>query len=577
MIVLSEKTKHLLEERGIESFQVIFATTDEEVKKSLAIEKDPVVVLTEEDADRYLQSLSRLKSERSFGVVLISDFPSTEKERMADEVIPSSFTKDLLMKSINMVISRRSREIEETKLLSEAIEYMELLSVYRRGMKIVGIVEQDVSHEILTAFVEECGAEGGVIWIKRGESFNPSEVKGDINLSEYQSYLGEELLRRGKPAVLLDGKILLCPLVMDEKIEGAVLLLNQKNGFSEREVKLSSILSRFSAIALRNWRKITEYMDKSLRTDFKMYTPVFFAEYMDKEIHKARRYRREFSLIYITVNNYISIRKNFSEPAVNETFERMLKLVAGSIRSADVFAKLSDSEFLLLLPETDYMGSWMTRLRIENLLQGRFHIIEGKKAFPVHVTLSSASYPVDAHTYGALLEVMKSRASFERSPLYQKISSFDKSDELFNFLLDEKEGDFLKEELGKSGASFSRFCISVAEFQRVLGLFADDLLKEGTRKAMLFLKFSHPDISRYMEEVKASLSGVHLRVFEMEDKGGTSFLLYMKGPSAYTMVGRLEEKGNLHEIRGVHSDSLLLTEWIMKRLVVEEKIDFSEQ
>jgi len=566
MIVISEETLSLLLSAGVKKEDVILALKEGDRKRAL-LEKGQIFILTEKELKEILHEINEMKKEANSGIVLISDERAPEMEKIADEIIPTSFNYEILSRAIDRVIREKKKEAEENRLLSESIEYMELLSVYRRGMKIVGIVEQDVSHEILKALIEETRAESGVMWLKRGETFKAVEVKGEIDPGFFHSHLKEDELRGGKPLKIDEGYIL-TPFIIDEDLEG-VAILSKKRGFTDRDLKTVSILSRFSAIALRNWRKISEYMDKTLRTEFKMYTPIFFSEYIEKEINKARRYRREFSLVYIHIRNFTNIKRNFSESVINENFERMLKLIAGSIRSADVFSKLSESEYLLLLPETDYVGSWLTRLRIESLLRGRLHIIEGKKTFPINLTLSSAAYPADGLTYGALLEVLKARASFENTPVYQKIFLPERGD-ILSFLISE-EGRKDLEGIEKEDRLISVLSIPLEDFKKILFLFTEDILRDKTQKSILLIKASEPALLKYTEELKSALSQTNTRFYQI--KGNEKILFfYIGGPSGYFMAGKIDENAN---IQGIHSDSLLLTENLLKKIVEEEEIDLS--
>jgi len=566
MIVISKETASLLSSAGIKSEDLMLVSNREEIKKIIP-EKEDVFVLTKDELKKFLEDFAEVMKEGKFGILLITDEKNPEAEKIADAFIPTNFDHEILTKTIRKIITEKKKEAEENRLLSESIEYMELLSVYRRGMKIVGIVEQDVCHEILKALLEETHADSGAVWIKRGETYKAVEAKGEIDPNIFHLYLKEEELKAGKPIKIEEGTFL-SPFVVDDGIEGTAILLKKK-GFTERDVKVLNILSKFSAIALRNWRKISEYMDKTLRTEFKMYTPIFFSEYIEKEINKARRYRREFSLVYILINNFASIKRNFSESVINEHLERMLRLIAGSIRSVDVFSKLSESEYLILLPETEYVGSWMTRLRIESMFKGKLYIIEGKKTFPITLILSSATYPHDGLTYGALLEVLKTRASFENTPVYQKIFSSSKED-IFSFLLSD-EGKKEVEEVEKEITLFRDLVISLEDFKKILFLFTEDLLKERKEKSILFIKTSHPELSGYLEELKTALAQTNTRFYHVKEDEKFLFF-YIRGAAGYCAVGKIDEK---HTIKGIHSDSLLLTENLLKKIVEEEKIELS--
>src|SRR4030095_8600581 len=77
---------------------------------------------------------------------------------------------------------------------------------------------------------------------------------------------------------------------------------------------------------------------------------------LGRELHKARRYRRSFSLVQITVDNLQSLRQALPTEVFRETPPRIALGVSSLLRAIDVLARVTDDEMYLLSPETDFLG-----------------------------------------------------------------------------------------------------------------------------------------------------------------------------------------------------------------------------
>ena len=112
------------------------------------------------------------------------------------------------------------------------------------------------------------------------------------------------------------------------------------------------------AAALLSARRFHALQRLALRDpDSSAYNLAYFTDVATKEVDKARRYGRGFSL---SASRWKACRTSGPAPGPSR---RGLRCVATTralgrvLRESDVLAKVAEQEFLLLLPETDAFGA----------------------------------------------------------------------------------------------------------------------------------------------------------------------------------------------------------------------------
>ena len=86
--------------------------------------------------------------------------------------------------------------------------------------------------------------------------------------------------------------------------------------------------------------------------DTAAYNLSYFTDYASKEIYKARRYGRTFSLLTFSIDNLPLVRVRLGAADAKKAVRGIIRALSKIIRDSDVIAKASDQEFYLLLPET---------------------------------------------------------------------------------------------------------------------------------------------------------------------------------------------------------------------------------
>ncbi len=88
-----------------------------------------------------------------------------------------------------------------------------------------------------------------------------------------------------------------------------------------------------------------------------IYNRMHFANFLNAEIDKIRRYGGKFSIIFFDLDNFKEVNDNFGHLAGDSILEQVTKLVSAANRSADIFARYGGEEFIILTPETGLSGA----------------------------------------------------------------------------------------------------------------------------------------------------------------------------------------------------------------------------
>ena len=96
---------------------------------------------------------------------------------------------------------------------------------------------------------------------------------------------------------------------------------------------------------------------------------------------RYERNRKEFSIMYLSIKPYIDIM-DFSREKQNKIVE-ISKFIRQAVRRQDAVARVSDMNYLLLLPETSYSGSLKLKDKLETLISQQMKnlSIEGELVF----------------------------------------------------------------------------------------------------------------------------------------------------------------------------------------------------
>ncbi len=111
----------------------------------------------------------------------------------------------------------------------------------------------------------------------------------------------------------------------------------------------------------------------------------YFDETLDKELSRARRYDRVFSLILFDIDHFKQVNDEYGHLAGDAVLRHIGLLVRGHVRRDDVVARTGGEEFGIITPEIGAQGAIELAEKIRALIESRVFEFEGT---PIPVTIS---------------------------------------------------------------------------------------------------------------------------------------------------------------------------------------------
>jgi diguanylate cyclase (GGDEF)-like protein len=111
----------------------------------------------------------------------------------------------------------------------------------------------------------------------------------------------------------------------------------------------------------------------------------YFDEVLDKEVARAKRYKRSFSLLVFDIDHFKQINDQFGHLAGDAILRQLGAVLKGRLRVNDVLARIGGEEFALITPEVGIDGAKELAGKINRLIADTRFEFEGTQ---VDVTIS---------------------------------------------------------------------------------------------------------------------------------------------------------------------------------------------
>jgi diguanylate cyclase (GGDEF)-like protein len=323
---------------------------------------------------------------------------------------------------------------EHTQLLSENLDLTRSQALYRQGLQILATLDverlQDLTLSVLARVTD---AQGAALWL--------ADEKGELQLRGYRGVVDRAALPPridptdpvwqgplggGAPfqsPAAAPGEAFMVPLVVDEEPLGLALLADRASGpFGGEQHAAAVAVADFAAIAVKNARRFQALERIGLRDrDTGAYNLAYFVDYAGKEFYKAGRYGRAFSLAILSIDNTEQMRKEGGRELYRRAVRDMVAAVSRVVRDADILAKVSEGEYYVLLPETDYFGALMFLRRAAEEVRKEGSIHELERRCPVLLSMGASTFPKDGEDFDELLHWARARVQDQRGSLLRRL------------------------------------------------------------------------------------------------------------------------------------------------------------
>lgn len=278
-------------------------------------------------------------------------------------------------------------------------------------------MQEKVLHEL----ADLCGAQSGALWVA-GE-------RAGLRLRAWHGLVDRKAMPERVDATLVQNKpwhagtTFLVPLIAQNEVVGLVQLSDPLTGkFPAELVTPAALLGEFAGSAVRQALKVSTLQRQGLRDrDTGAYTLSYFTDYADKEIYKARRYGRTFSVLTFSIDNLPQIRLRLGNEAARSAQRATLRAMSKIIRDSDVVARATDQEFHALLPETDFFGALMFLRRAMQAMHEEPEARALEQKVPFAMTGGASTFPRDGDDFDELLSRCKKRMEERRQSLHRQL------------------------------------------------------------------------------------------------------------------------------------------------------------
>lgn len=180
----------------------------------------------------------------------------------------------------------------------------------------------------------------------------------------------------------------------------------QPNSFNDNDVQFFSEVAEQIAIAVEKAYIYKNARDISMRDELTgMYNRRYFFDYIEKELSRAKRYKKHFSVLMIDIDHFKNFNDKNGHLLGDDAIKQTAKLLSDKLRTADVVARYGGEEFVCLLPETAKDRAAIVAEKIRKAVENsKYNGGENQPSGKVSVTIGAATWPDDAKSAIELID-----------------------------------------------------------------------------------------------------------------------------------------------------------------------------
>jgi two-component system, cell cycle response regulator len=220
-----------------------------------------------------------------------------------------------------------------------------------------------------------------------------------------------------------EGPVLYVPLSVPGEVLGLCLLSDPLSGaFSNEARGAAELIGGTASLALQNARRFLALQRLGLRDpETSAYNLAYFTDHASKEMDKARRYGRGFSLLLFSLDNLGSLKSRQGPEEARAATRAVLRVLSTVLRDSDVLARVSDQEFFLLLPETDAFGATVFTRRALQAVREAPEVQAIEARLPLSLMAGASTFPEDGEDFDDLVQRCRRRMDERRASLHRRL------------------------------------------------------------------------------------------------------------------------------------------------------------
>jgi len=143
------------------------------------------------------------------------------------------------------------------------------------------------------------------------------------------------------------------PIVFRDRVTGLIALYNfGPRNFTESDAQVAELFASQVAIAMDNSRRVEQFELQAVTDGLTgLYNRRAFMPLGEKEVGRARRYRRPLSLILFDIDHFKNVNDSHGHLIGDHVLEVLTRLVGKTTRATDIVCRYGGEEFIVLMPE----------------------------------------------------------------------------------------------------------------------------------------------------------------------------------------------------------------------------------
>lgn len=172
------------------------------------------------------------------------------------------------------------------------------------------------------------------------------------------------------------------PILYENRLMGVLATESErKDIYQDEDIRLFNILCSQMGVALRNAEMLSELQQLSITDGLTgLYNYRYFSKHMEQEALRARRYKRDLSLILIDLDDFKVVNDTFGHLKGDEILVAVAQLILDNIRKSDsssimkevvidIPVRYGGEELMILLPETPLQGAITAARRLRERIR----------------------------------------------------------------------------------------------------------------------------------------------------------------------------------------------------------------
>jgi len=203
------------------------------------------------------------------------------------------------------------------------------------------------------------------------------------------------------------GAIIGLPLKIGQNVVGVMnVAYQQPRKFSDSELRILKLLGDQAAIAIDKAR-LHQLIEQQAHTDALTGLPNrrAFAERLELEVLRSRRYRHPFALAMMDVNHFKNVNDRYGHPAGDLVLQQTGQYFVSSIRDTDFVARYGGDEFVFIFPETNQVSAQRLLEKLFTNYEKLAMKLPGDKEIKLDAAFGVAVFPDMAEDGKSLLQL----------------------------------------------------------------------------------------------------------------------------------------------------------------------------